>query len=94
MIDEYLFIYILGMFSSKYLKCPYYGIWNVHIVVLGVSNNRLTCIQDKKTLSFSYNIHLFFTLFAQRLPNDSLNDSFDQTPPLHGTNLRWLVDFI
>ncbi len=27
------------------LKCPYYGQWKVHILVLGVPNNRLTCIQ-------------------------------------------------
>ncbi len=31
-----------------------------------------------------------FTLFAQRLPNDS----FFQTPPLRDANLLWLVDFI
>ncbi len=30
-----------------------------------------------------------FTLFAQRLPNDS----FFQTPPLRDANLLWLVDF-
>ncbi len=38
-----------------------------------------------------------FTLFAQRLPNDSLNDSFFQTPSLRDASLRWLVrlvDFI
>ncbi len=31
----------------------------VHILVLGVPNNRLTCMQGKKTLSLSYNMHLF-----------------------------------
>ncbi len=35
-----------------------------------------------------------FTLLVQRLPNDSLNDSFFQTPPLRDANLQWLVDFI
>ncbi len=35
-----------------------------------------------------------FTLFAHRLPNKSLNDSFFQTSPLRDANLRWLVDFI
>ncbi len=35
-----------------------------------------------------------FTLFAQWLPSDSLNDSFLQTPPLCDANLWWLVDFI
>ncbi len=29
-----------------------------------------------------------FTLFAQRLPNDSFNDSFFQTPTLGDANLR------
>ncbi len=32
------------------LKCPYYGLWKVHILVLGVPNNRLTCMQAQKTL--------------------------------------------
>ncbi len=41
------------------LKCPYYGLWMVHILVLGVPYNRLTCMQGQKTLSFSYNMHLF-----------------------------------
>ncbi len=45
--------------SFGFLKCPYYGLWKVHILVLGVTNNRLTCMQDQKTLSFSYNMHLF-----------------------------------
>ncbi len=30
-------------------------------------------------------------LFAQRLLNDSFNDSFFQTPPLSYANLLWLV---
>ncbi len=77
-----------------HLKCPYYGLWKVHILVLGVPNNRLTSMQGQKTLSLSYNMHLFFTLFAQRLPNDSLNNSFFQTPPLRDANLRWMVDLI
>ncbi len=43
-------------------------------MVLGVSKNRLKCMQGQKTLSMSFNnMHLFlFYLFAQRLPNDSL----------------------
>ncbi len=28
-------------------------------------------MQGQKTISLSYNMHLVFTLFAQRLPNDS-----------------------
>ncbi len=41
------------------LKCPYYGLWKVHILVLGDPNNRLTCMHGQKALSFSYNMHLF-----------------------------------
>ncbi len=41
------------------LKCPYNGLWKVHILGLGVPNNRLTCMQGQKTLSSSYNMHLF-----------------------------------
>ncbi len=40
----------------------------------------------------TFTVHSFITLLAQRLPNDSLNDSFFQTPHLRDTNLRWLVD--
>ncbi len=48
-------------------------------MVLGVPNNKLTCMQGQKTLVLKY--AFIFTLLAQRLPNDSLNDSFFQTPP-------------
>ncbi len=45
----------------------------------GFPNNRLTCMQDQKTLSLSYNMHLFLPQYAQRLPNNLFNDSFFQT---------------
>ncbi len=45
--------------SRLSLKCPYCRLRKVHILVLGVPNNRLTCMQGQKTLSFSYNMHLF-----------------------------------
>ncbi len=35
-----------------------------------------------------------FILLAQWLPNDLLNDSFFQTPPLHDANLKWLVRLV
>ncbi len=35
-----------------------------------------------------------FSLFAQRLPKDSLNDSFFQTHNLREAKMQWLVDFI
>ncbi len=56
------------------------------------SPQQQSCMQGQKTLSLSYTMHTFFTLLAQRLPNDSLNDSFFQTPHLRDANLRWLVD--
>ncbi len=62
----------LFFWMGFWLKCPYYGLRKVHILVLGVPNNRLTCMQGQKTLSFSYNMHLFLPY----LLNDSLNDSF------------------
>ncbi len=74
------------------LKCPYYGLWKVHIVVLGVPNNRLTCMQGQKTFIF-LRYAFVLTFFVQQLPNDSLNDSFFQTPPLRDANLYWLVWF-
>ncbi len=55
------------------LKCPYYGLWKVHILVLGVSNNRLTCMQCQKI--YACLICIYFDLicsttskwFVQRL---------------------------
>ncbi len=67
----------------KFLKVPLLWVMKSSYLVLGVPNNRLTCMQGQKTLSLSYSMHLFFTLLAQRLPKDSLNDLFFQTPPLH-----------
>ncbi len=43
-----------------YLKWPYYVLWNVHILVLGVPNNWLIYMQGQKTRSLSYNMHLLF----------------------------------
>ncbi len=48
----------LHHFAQSFLKCPYYGLWKVHILVLGVPNNRLTCMQGQKTLSFISNTFL------------------------------------
>ncbi len=39
-------------------------------------------------------IRIYFYLICSRLPNNSLKDSFFQTPPLRDANLQWLVDFI
>ncbi len=45
--------------------------------------------------TFIFLLYAFiFALFAQRLPNDSLNDSFFQTPPLRDANLQWFVRLV
>ncbi len=54
--------------ESPTMRNEFYG--------LGVPNTGWHGQQGLKTLSLSYNMHLFLTLLAQRLPNDSLNDSF------------------
>ncbi len=59
--------------------------------VLGVPNNRLTYACKVKKHFHCLIICIYFYLLAQRLPKDSLNDSFLQTPPLRDANLRWLV---
>ncbi len=61
LVKNITFIYFLFLYKLFYLffKCPYYGLWKVHILVLGVPSNMLTCMQGQKTLSMSYNMHLF-----------------------------------
>ncbi len=51
-------------------------------------------MQDKKNTLIVLEYAFIFTLFAQRLLNNSLNDSLFQTPPLHDANLQWLVNLI
>ncbi len=50
-IHSFILHVLLYYSSIMLLKCPYYGLWKVHISVLGVPNNRLTCMQCQKTLS-------------------------------------------
>ncbi len=76
------------------LKCPYYGLWKVHILVLGVLNNRLTCMQGQKILSFSYNMHLFLPYLLNNSQTIRSTIHFFQTPHLRDANLQWLVDLI
>ncbi len=72
--------------KSNYLKCPYYGLWKVHILVLGDPNNRLTCIQAQKTLSYSYNMHFFLPYL--------LNDSQTIRSTIHFSKLLLCVTLI
>ncbi len=72
----------------------YYGLWKVHILVLGVPNNRLTCMQGQKTLTFSYNMHLFLPY----LLNDSqtIRSTINFSKPLLGVTLicgDWSISF-
>ncbi len=64
------------------------GYERFHILDLGLHNNRLTCMQGQKNTLIFLQYAFYFTLIAQRLPNDSVNDSFFQTPPLHHANQR------
>ncbi len=75
------------------LKCPYYGLWKVHILVLGVPNNRLTCIQGQKTLSFSYNKHLF--LLYLLIDSQTIRSTINFSKPLCVTLIcgDWSISF-
>ncbi len=77
-MSQYLWTWMY--IHRTFLKCPYYGLWKVHILVLGVPNNRLTCMQGQKTLSLSYNMHLFLPY----LLNDSqtIHSTINFTKPL------------
>ncbi len=75
--------------TTEILKVPLLWVMKVHILVLGVPNNRLTCMQGQKTHCLK--ICIYFFLFCSQLPNGSFNDSFFQTPPLRDANLQWLV---
>ncbi len=54
------------------LKCSYYGLWKVHIWVLG--SPATDCMQGQKTRSLSYNMHLFLPY----LLNDSQTVHFSK----------------
>ncbi len=55
------------MLCCKILKCPNYGLWKVHILVLGVPNNRLTCMQGQKHLHFLI-MCIYFYLICSTTP--------------------------
>ncbi len=44
-----------------------YGLWKVHILVLGVPNNRLTCMQGQKK-HFHFLICIYFYLICSTTP--------------------------
>ncbi len=73
----------------KVFKVPLLWLWKVHIWFWESPTTGWHACKVKKHFNFLI-ICLYFTLFAQRLPNDLLNDSFFQTPPLRDANLRWL----
>ncbi len=55
------------------------------------SPQQLVEIHERSKNTFIVLYAFIFTLFAQQLPNDSLNHKMFQTPPLRDTNLWWLV---
>ncbi len=76
------------------LKCPYYGLWKVHILVLGIPNNRLTCMQGQKTLSFSYNTHLFLPYLL--IDSQTIRSTINFSKPLFSVTLicgDWSISF-
>ncbi len=58
------------------------------------SPQQLVEMHERSKNTFIVLYAFIFTLFAQRLPNDSLNDNISQTPPLRDTNLWWLVRLV
>ncbi len=64
------------------LKCPYYGLWKVHI--LECPTTGWHACKVKKHFHFLI-VYIYFDVFWR---------SFFQTPHLHDANLQWLVDFV
>ncbi len=78
MCEKYTFVKKLRV-SVFFLKCPYYGLWKVHILVLGVPNNMLTYMQGHfhcliMCIYFYLICSTTLRRFAQRLifPNPSI----------------------
>ncbi len=65
------------------LKCPYYGLWKVHILVLGVPNNSLTCMQAQRfllcvtlicgdwSISFAFHKAVFVSCFVYSVTGET-----------------------
>jgi len=70
-------------FHQKYLKVSLLWIIKGSYFGFGSPQQQVDMHARSKTLSLSCNMHLFFTLFDQRLSSDLFNDSFFQTSPLH-----------
>ncbi len=84
-----LFTLLAVSFYYNPLKVPLLWVMKGSYLVLESSTGWHACKVKKH---FHFLIYAFiFTLFVQRLSNDSFKDSFFQTPPLHDANLRWLV---
>ncbi len=77
------------VFASMF-KVPL--LWVMKGSYFGFGRYRLTCTQGQKTLSLSYNMHLFFTLLCSTTPKRFTQWFIFPNPPLHDVDQCWLVD--
>ncbi len=75
----------------KYIKVPLLWVMKGSYFGFGSPQKQVDMHARSKNTFIVLQYAFIFTLFAQRLPNDSLKDSFFQTPPLRDANLWWLV---
>ncbi len=95
-----LLVFFLVLFSLKscmVLKCPYYRLWNIYILLLGVPNNRLTCMQGQTTLSLYYNMHLILPYLLNNSQTISSTNYFSKTllcvTLIYGVWSDWSISF-
>ncbi len=89
---NYIFKYI--NIENSYFKVPLLRFMKGSYFGFGSPQQQVGMHARSKNTFIVLQYAFIFTLFAQWLPSDSLNDSFLQTPPLCDANLWWLVDFI
>ncbi len=87
---QFFNVYSRGTYTVKVpllwvMKCSYFG--------FGSPQQQADMHARSKNTFIVLQYAFIFTLLAQRLPNDSLNDSFFQTLPLRDANLLWLDDW-
>ncbi len=72
-----------NLFFLKWLKCPYYGLWKVHILVLGVPNNRLTWMRCQKY------IHCLIICIYYYFTCSTTTKRFAQQYIFHNPSFAW-----
>ncbi len=76
-----------NQFPFDILKVPLLWVMKGSYFGFGSPQQQVDMHARSKNTLISYNMHLFH-LICSMTPNDSFNDSFFQTPPLHDSNLR------